>query len=66
MNVRAVIEGYRVGILSSYEPTQMTTEQYDMQFPGNLIVLRHLAWMCDEKAHRWLGYIQGELRVQCQ
>lgn len=52
---------------------QMTDEQYIRNTLGDYVVEQHCLWMCEDilargvggvgtKSHRWLGYIQGELR----
>lgn len=50
----------------SYPPKRMDTEQF---FGDRTTVMAHAMWMCQEaleffssdpdKAHRWLGFIQG-------
>lgn len=57
---------------------QLSDKEYNSKDVDEFSIVQHILWMCDEatrflehpvrkdaeltKAHRWLGYIQGELR----
>ncbi len=67
-----VCQFYYEGVLASSDTLQMKEGYYELLYVPRFIMFNHLKWMCKkimdgeiigDKSHRWLGYIQGELRA---
>jgi len=70
--IKQVLSHYIEAVLKSSPPRQLKFEQYRRRDLRGWELRSHLHWMClqildghvtGEKMHRWLGYIQGELRA---
>ncbi len=66
-----IIQGYHDKEFLYIRTVQLTEGGYNLRNLPTLTIMAHLSWMCQQilsgvvkgnKAHRWLGYIQGELR----
>jgi 8-oxo-dGTP diphosphatase len=72
MNTRELARQYHDRTLRLVEAKQLASYEYEAQEIPRAAMMEHLKWMCMEimtgrvrgnKASRWIGYIQGELRA---